>query len=89
MTTPSNQPSSATRQSGGGQPTPRGHDPQDEQQPRYRDRDEQCEQWQHGERREQALISEASRQPGGVQRSTRLDPDDRARLAALPPTRPT
>ena len=79
MTTPSNQPSSATRQSGGGQPTPRGHDPQDEQQPRYRDRDEQGEQWQHGERREQALISEA----------TRLDPDDRGRLAALPPTRPT
>jgi len=76
MTTPSNPPSSATRQSVGGQPTPPEHDPRDEQPPRHDDRDEQGEQWQHDERREQALISKASRQPGGVQRSTMLDPDD-------------
>ena len=76
MTTPRNPPSSATRQSGGGQPTPPEHDPRDEQQPRHHDRDEQGEQWQHDERREQALISKASHQPGGVQRSTELHPDD-------------
>jgi hypothetical protein len=79
MTTPSNPPSSATRQSGGGQPTPRGHDPRVEQQPRHRNRDEQGEQWQHDERREQALITKASHQPGGVQRSTELHPDDQAK----------
>jgi hypothetical protein len=78
MTTPSNPPSSATRQSGGGQPTPRGHDPQDEQQPRHQDGVEQGEQWQHDESREQALITKASHQPGGVQRSTELHPDDQA-----------
>ena len=76
MTTPSNTPFSATRQSGGGQPTPRGHDPRDEQQPGHRDRDEQGEQWPHDEHREQALITKASHQPGGVQRSTELHPDD-------------
>jgi len=37
---------------------------------------EQGEQWQHGEHRDQALISKASRQPGGVQRSTLPDPGD-------------
>ena len=76
MTKANNPPSSATRQDGG-QPTPHGHDPRDEQ-PRHHDRAEQGEQWQHGEPREQALVNEASRQPGGVQRSTVTDPvDDR------------
>jgi hypothetical protein len=67
--------SSATRRNGGGQPTPHGHDPRDEQ-PRHHDRAEQGEQWQHGEPREQALVNEASRQPGGVQRSIVTDPVD-------------
>ena len=32
------------------------------------------EQWSHDERGEQAVISAASRQPGGVQRSTTTEP---------------
>jgi hypothetical protein len=56
MTKASQPPSSATGQNGGGQPTPHGHDPRDEQ-PRHHDRAEQGEQWQHGEPREQALIT--------------------------------
>jgi hypothetical protein len=75
MTKAINQPSSATRQNGGGQPAPHAYDPRDEQ-PRHHDRAEQGEQWQHSEPREQALVSEASRQPGGVQRSTLTEPDD-------------
>ena len=59
MTTASNQPSAATRQTGGGQPPPGEHDPYDEH-PRHQNRDEQGEQWQHGERDEQALISKAT-----------------------------
>ena len=78
MTTPSNPPSSATRQSGGGQPTAHEHNSRDEQQPPHQDRDEQGEQWPHDERREQALITKASHQPGGVQRSTELHPDNQA-----------
>ena len=74
MTTTSNQPSVATRQTGGGQPPPGEHDPYEH--PRHQDRDEQGEQWQHGERGAQALISKASRQPGGVQRSTLTEPGD-------------
>jgi len=76
MTKPNEPPSSATRRNGGGQPSPTEHDPQDEQPPRDNNRDEQGEQWQHGERREQALISKASRQSGGVQRSTVPDPEE-------------
>jgi hypothetical protein len=72
MTKPSNQPSAATRRTGGGQPPPGEHDPYDEH-PRHRDRAEQGEQWQHGE---QALISKAGRQPGGVQRSILTEPGD-------------
>jgi hypothetical protein len=72
MTKAINQPSSATRRTGGGQPIPHGHAPCDEQ-PRNHDRAEQGEQWRHGEPREQALVNEASRQPGGVQRSTLTD----------------
>jgi hypothetical protein len=75
MTPTSNQPSVATRQNGGGQPPPGEHNPYDEH-PRHHDRAEQGEQWQHDERGEQALISTASRQPGGVQRSTLIEPDD-------------
>jgi hypothetical protein len=73
MTTANQPTSSATRQNGGGQPTPHGHAQRDEQ-PRTHDRAEEGEQWQHGEPREQALVSEASRQPGGVQRSTLTEP---------------
>jgi hypothetical protein len=72
MTKSSNQPSAATRRNGGGQPPPGEHNPYE--QPRHPDRAEQGEQWQHGEPGEQALISKASRQPGGVQRSTLTDP---------------
>jgi hypothetical protein len=72
MTKATDQPSSATRQDGGGQPTLHAHDPREEQ-PRHHDRAEQGEQWRHGEPREQALVNEASRQPGGVQRSTLTD----------------
>jgi hypothetical protein len=75
MTKPSNQPSAATRRTGGGQPPPGEHDPYDEH-PRHRDRAEQGEQWQHGEHGEQALISKAGRQPGGVQRSILTEPGD-------------
>jgi hypothetical protein len=75
MTKANNPPSSATRQNGGGQPTPHAHAPRDEQ-PRHPDRAEQGEQWQHGEPPEQALVNEASRRPGGVQRSTVTDPVD-------------
>jgi hypothetical protein len=74
MTTTGRQPSAATRRTGGGQPPPGEHDPYEHL--RYHDRDEQGEQWQHGERGEQALISKASRQPGGVQRSTLTEPGD-------------
>ena len=70
MTKAINQPSSATRRTGGGQPIPHGHAPGDEQ-PQNHDRAEQGEQWRHGEPREQALVN--SRQPGGVQRSTLTD----------------
>ena len=69
MTKASTPPSSATRREGAGQPAPGGQDPRDEQ-PHHHDRAEQGEQWQHDESRKQALVSEASRQPGGVQRST-------------------
>ena len=75
MTKAINEPSTATRQTGGGQPIPHDHAPGDEQ-PRHHDRAEQGEQWRHGEPREQALVNEASRQPGGVQRSTLTEPDD-------------
>ena len=75
MTKPGNQPSAATRRTGGGQPPPGEHNPHDEQ-PRHHDRAEQGEQWRHGECGEQALISKASRQPGGVQRSTLIEPGD-------------
>jgi len=75
MTKAIDPPSSATRQNGGGQPTSHEHDPRDEQ-PRHQGRAEQGEQWQHGEPREQALVSQASRQPGGVQRSTLTEPGD-------------
>ncbi len=75
MTKANNPPSSATRQNDGGQPTPHGHAPGDER-PRNHDRAEQGEQWQHGEPPEQALVNEASRRPGGVQRSTVTDPVD-------------
>ncbi len=74
MTTTSNQPSAATRQNGGGQPPPGEHDPYEH--PRHQHRDEQGEQWQHGESGDQALISKASRQPGAVQRSTLTEPGD-------------
>jgi hypothetical protein len=74
MTTTGHQPSAATRRTGGGQPPPGEHDPYEH--PRHHDRAEQGEQWQHGERGEQALISKASRQPGGVQRSTLTEPGD-------------
>jgi hypothetical protein len=69
MTKASTPPSSATRHDCAGQPASRKHDPRAEQ-PRHHDHAEQGEQWQHDESREQALVSEASRQPGGVQRST-------------------
>jgi hypothetical protein len=75
MTKPGNQPSSATRRTGGGRPPPGEHNPHDEQ-PRHHDPAEQGEQWQHSEHGEQALISKASRQPGGVQRSTLTEPGD-------------
>ena len=75
MTKAINEPSSATRQTGGGQPTPHGHDPRDEP-PRNRDRIEHGQQWPPSEPGERALINEASRQPGGVQRSTLTEPDD-------------
>jgi hypothetical protein len=75
MTKADNPPSSTTREDGGGQLTPHGHAPRDEQ-PRHRDRAEQGEQWQHGEPPEQALVNEASRRPGGVQRSTLTEPND-------------
>lgn len=74
--TTANEPaSSATRQNGGGRPTPHAPDPRDEQ-PRNHDHAEEGEQWEHGEPREQALVSEASRKPGGVQRSTLSEPGD-------------
>ena len=75
MTKASNEPSTATRQNGGGQPTPHAHDPRDEQ-PRNHDRAEHGQQWPPSEPGERALINEASRQPGGVQRSTLTEPDD-------------
>jgi len=75
MTTANQPASSATRQNGDGQPTPHGHAARDER-PRNHGRAEEGEQWQHGEPREQALVSEASRQPGGVQRSTLTEPGD-------------
>ena len=62
MTKAIHPPSSATRQDGGGQPTPHGHAPRDEQ-PRNHDRAEQGEQWLHGEPRERALVNEASANP--------------------------
>ena len=70
MTKATNEPSSATRQNGGGQPTPHAYDPHDEQ-PRNHD-----PQWPPSEPRQRALVNEASRQPGGVQRSTLTEPDD-------------
>ena len=75
MTKAINEPSSATRQTGGGQPIPHAHDPHDEQ-PRNHDRIEHGQQWPPSEPRERALVNEASRQPGGVQRSTLTEPDD-------------
>ena len=75
MTKAINEPSSATRQDGGGQPIPHAHDPHDEQ-PRNHDRIEHGQQWPPSEPRERALVNEASRQPGGVQRSTLTEPDD-------------
>lgn len=74
--TKANEPAfSATRQDDGVQPAPHGHAQRDEQ-PRTHDRAEEGEQWQHDEPREQSLVSEASRQPGGVQRSTLTEPGD-------------
>ena len=75
MTKAINEPSTATRQTGGGQPIPHAHDPHDEQ-PRNHDRTEHGQQWPPSEPRERALVNEASRQPGGVQRSTLTEPDD-------------
>jgi hypothetical protein len=75
MTKAINEPSTATRQTGGGQPIPHAHDPHDEQ-PRNHDRIEHGQQWPPSEPRERALVNEASRQPGGVQRSTLTEPDD-------------
>ena len=74
MTKAINQPSSATRQNGGGKPTPHTH-PRDEQ-PRNHDRIDYGQQWPPSEPRQRALVNEASRQPGGVQRSTLTEPDD-------------
>jgi hypothetical protein len=59
----------------GDQRTPTEHDPPDEQ-PRPGHGAEQGKQWPHREPAEQALINEASRQPGGVQRSTMTEPDN-------------
>lgn len=75
MTKASTPPSPATQDDGACQPAPGAHDPRDEQ-PLHQDRAEQGEQWQHAEPREQALVSEASRQPGGVQRSTLTESGD-------------
>jgi hypothetical protein len=77
MTKAINKPSSATRQNGGGQPTPHAHDPCNK--PRNHDRAEQVQQWPPSEPRQRALVNEASRQPGGVQRSTLTEPDDDSR----------
>ena len=71
MTKATNEPSPATRQTGGGQPA--SYNPQDE---RNHDRIEHGQQWPPSEPRERALVNEASRQPGGVQRSTLTEPDD-------------
>jgi hypothetical protein len=78
MTKAINEPSSASRQNGGGQPAPPAHDPRDEQ-PRNHDRAEQGQQSSHSKPSERALVNEASRQPGGVQRSTLTEPDDDSR----------
>ena len=86
MTKASHEPSSATRQNGGGQPTPHGHDPRDEQ-PRNHDRTEHGQQWPPSEPRERALVNEASRQPGGVQRSTLTEPDDSPKIRGTHRTR--
>lgn len=76
----STSPSPATRHDCADQPAPRERDPRDEQ-PRHHDHAEQGgqgEQWQHDESREQAVVSKASRQPGGVQRSTLTESGDKS-----------